>query len=122
MVYTGIIATEADIALMAGENVDATGHTEANRNLAIAQAEAYLCCLLRYDIVTNWASLEAIPKKLLTEWASRYCAVVFIAYNFESYGILEAENAISLHWVRMKQIEEIINQDVAKFIGANGED
>ena len=115
MVYTGTILTEADIALMAGELVDETGDTEANHNLLAAQAEGYLSCLVKYDIVTNWASLSSIYKAIFTEWAARYAAVSLIAYNMGSVGatfssLIEPEDMIQLHIYRMEQIEKLLKE------------
>ena len=97
MVYNGTVATEADIALFAGENVDATGYTEINRNLAIAQAERYLCCLMRNNVVDNFSALNADVKAILTEWAGRYCAICFIIFNTAGYtDRIEAEDMINV--------------------------
>lgn len=112
MVYSGTIATEADIALMAGENVDATGDTEANRNLLMAQAESYLSCLMSYNVVDNYSSLNADVKAILTEWAARYCALVLIAYNMSGFTTrIEAESMMNVHAYRMKQIEELLKKE-----------
>ena len=118
MVYSGIIATVADLTNMAGENVDATGWTEANQNLWIAQAEGYLCTLFRYDIITNWATLNAKGKLILTEYGARYCAVCGIAYNMEGFTTrIEAEDMINIHVYRMRAIEKILeNENFIKFI------
>jgi len=118
MAYSGTIATEADIALMAGENVDATGDTEANHNLLMAQAESYLCNLMRYNVVDNYGALNGDVKAMLTEWAARYCAISLIAYNLTSgFSILEAEDMINLHIYRMQQIERLLrNQNVCTYL------
>ena len=118
MVYNGTVATEADIALFAGENVDATGYTEINRNLAIAQAESYLCCLMRYNVVDNFSALNADVKAILTEWAGRYCAICFIIFNTAGYtDRIEAEDMINIHLYRMKQIEFLLrDQKVVDYI------
>ncbi len=109
MVYSGIIVTEAQIALMAGENVDSTGDTEANHNDLAAQAEAYLSNLVKYDIATNWASLSTVYRQMFSEWAARYCAKVLIAYNMAGFtSRQEAENMINVHVYRMDKIEEIL--------------
>ena len=107
MGYTGTIATEADIALMAGENVDETGDTEANHNLLIAQAESYLCCMMRYNVVDNYETkLNADYKAILTEWAARYCAIPLIAFNMIGFTTrTEAEDMINIHAWRMEKIE-----------------
>jgi len=120
MVYSGTIATENDIALMAGENVDSTGDTEANHNLLMAQAESYLCALVKYDIVTNWTTIDATNYgALFTEYAARYCAVALISYNMAGYtSRMEAEDMISIHLARMEEIKNILlNEDIQNFMG-----
>lgn len=123
MVYSGIIVTEAEIALMSGELVDATGDTEANHNLLATQAEAYLSNLVRYDLVTNWATLSSILKPIFSEWAARYAACTLIAFNMGTVGatfssLIEPEDMIQLHIYRMEQIEKLLKeQDVQNFLG-----
>jgi len=109
MAYSGTITTEADIALMAGENVDATGDTEANHNLLVAQAESYLCNLCRYNFVDNYGSLNADVKAILSEYAARYAALALIAYNMAGYSSrIEAEDMMNIHIYRMKAIEKLL--------------
>lgn len=109
MAYTGILCTEAEIAIYAGENVDATGHTEANRNLLVAQAESYLCVLSRYNYVDNYAALNADVKKILNEFCARFVAAACIAYNMAGYtSRLEAENMLNIHYLRMAQLEDML--------------
>jgi hypothetical protein len=115
MAYTGTIVTEAEMALMAGENVDATGNTEANHNLLAGQAESYLSVLMKYNVVDNYTSLNADVKKIFAEWASRYSAVVLISYNMLGYtSRIEAEDMINIHIYRMKQIEKLLIDDPFK--------
>lgn len=109
MVYTGTLTTEAEIAAMAGENVDATGDTEANHNTLVAQAESYLCNLSRYNWVDNFASLNADVKAILSEYCARYAAVALIAYNMAGFtSRLEAEDMIMIHITRMRAIEKML--------------
>jgi len=109
MAYTGTIVTEAQIALMSGENVDATGDTEANHNDLAAQAEAYLSNLVKYDIVTNWASISTIYRQMFSEWAARYAAIALIAFNMLGYtSRIEAEDMINIHAFRMRKIEKLL--------------
>mgnify|MGYP003131838750 CR=1 FL=1 len=111
MAYTGTVATEAELDLAVGENVDTTGWTEANKNLLIAQAEGFLCTLLEYDIVTNWASLQSKFKPVLSEWASRSCALMGIAYNMINYSSrIEAEDMVNIHTYRLDLIEKMIRE------------
>lgn len=119
MAYTGTIVTEAQIALMSGENVDATGSTEANHNDLAAQAEAYLSNLVKYDIVTNWTSLSSVYRQIFSEWAARYSAMTLIAYNMTGYSKLsEAEDMINIHIFRMNEIKKLLdNSDIQDFLG-----
>tara|TARA_Y100000310_G_C20443338_1_gene697162 strand:+ start:163 stop:528 length:366 start_codon:yes stop_codon:yes gene_type:complete len=118
MAYTGTICTEAEIALMVGENVDATGDTEANHNDLVAQAESYLSNLLRYNVVDNYSALNADVKRTLSEWAARYAASSLILYNmsgFTSRG--EGEDMVNFHIWRMKKIEELlVDQNTVTYI------
>lgn len=123
MVYTGTIVTEAEIALMSGELVDATGDTEANHNLLAAHAEAFLSSLMKYDIVTNWASLTAVGKALFSEWAARYAASTLIMYNMATVGatftsLIEPEDMVQFHVYRMEQIEnELKKEGIKNYLG-----
>jgi hypothetical protein len=109
MAYTGVLTTEAEIAVFAGENVDATGNTEANHNLIVPQAESFCCGLSRYNWVDNYADLNADTKKILNEYCARYAAVALIAYNMGGYtSRIEAENMININVFRMRQIEKLL--------------
>lgn len=120
MGYTGILCTEAEIDLYVGENVDATGDTEANHNLAVAHAEASACIIGKYDFVTNFATINAVAKPILAEYCARSAAVSLIAYNMVGYTTrIEAEDMINVNVWRMIEIEKLlINPDfVKKIIG-----
>ena len=113
MVYTGTIVTEAEIAIMAGENVDATGDTEANRNDLVAQAESYLSNLMRYNVVDNYSTLNEDVKRMLSEWAARYVGLTLIAYNMAGFTTrIEAENMVKIHSWRMNKIEDLLKDQV----------
>jgi hypothetical protein len=122
MVYSGIIVTEPQIALMAGENADATGDTEANHNILAAQAEAYLSNLVKYDIASNWAALSTVYRQMFSEWAARYAGMTLIAYNMITWAtntsIIEAEDLIQTHIYRMEAIEKILkDSSIQDFMG-----
>jgi len=109
MAYTGTICTENEIALMAGENVDSTGDTEANHNDLVAQAESYLSILMRFNVTDNYAAMDADYKRIFSEWGARYAAVALIAYNMAGFtSRVEAEDMISIHLHRMEEIEKIV--------------
>lgn len=119
MAYTGTIVTAAEMQFMAGELVDDTGDVEANHNYLAGYAEAYLSVLVKYDIVTNWASLPAKYKSILTEWAARFAGVQLILYNPAGYSdLIEAEDIVTYHIYRMQQIEDSLKQiDFQDFMG-----
>lgn len=118
MVYTGTIVTSAEMVFMAGENVDATGSVEANWNYLAYYAEAYLSALVKYDIVTNWATMTANYKRLFTEYAARYAAIQLIAYNMTGYTLSRmAENLVNIHWARLQEIKSLLdNSDIQDFM------
>lgn len=122
MTYTGTIVTSAEMTFMAGELVDATGNVEANWNYLAFYAEAFLCNLVKYDIVTNWASISAIYKPIFTEYAARFAAITLIGYNMASWisgsSRIEAEDLINIHWARCKEIIKLLEQsDIQDFLG-----
>jgi len=111
MAYTGTIVAEAEMTFLAGEFVDATGNAEANHNYLAYYAEAYLCSILNYDIVANWAALDATKKRILTEYAGRYAAMTLIAYNMALWisgsSRIEAEDLINLHYARCQELDKL---------------
>ena len=109
MAYTGIFCTEAEIAIKVGENVDGTGHTEANRNLAAAQAESFINVMCRYNFSDNYAGLNADVKSILSEAAACWIAIDFITYNMEGYtSRAEAESMINVNWAKFWKLMETL--------------
>ena len=82
---TATIALSGAALAKAGERVSgaftATWGATSEWEGWLEEAEAYLCALVKYDLVTNWASLNAVYKLLFTEYVSSYCAVQLIKYN-----------------------------------------
>ena len=111
MVYTGTLCTEAEIVVFAGENVDVTGDTEANRNLLVAQAEDYVNSLSRFDWVTNVATITAAARQVLAEFCARYTAVALITYNMAGYSSrVEAEDMLNISLFRMNLLQKLIEE------------
>lgn len=113
MAATSVLSTDAEMLAMAGELVDATGFTDANKTAWGIQAEAFLCMLTNYDLVTNVGTLGANFKAILSEYVSRYVACSAIAYNMATVGavftsLIEPEDMIQLHIHRMEKIEELL--------------
>ena len=85
----------------------------------IEEAEAYLSNITKYDLITNWASLNAVYKLLFTEYCSRYAAIEAIKYDMSSYtSRVEAEDMINVNAWRMIEIIKLLeNADIQDFLG-----
>ena len=116
---TTIIADTTNVAGFMGAGVNAD-FTATMQDLVGVYTEAFLCSLVQYDIVTNWASLNAIYKLLFSEYACRAIAVEAIKYDMNSTytSRIEAEDMINIHLYRMNQIEELLSKKaVEDFLG-----
>lgn len=116
MAFSHALVTEAEIIAMAGELVDTTGFTEANKQAWANQGGAFLCALAKYDFVSNVSTLETNTKPMLAEYIARYVAMSAIAYNMATVGatfssLIEPEDMIQIHLYRMQQIERIIETE-----------
>ena len=116
---TTLLADTTDVDGFTGENVDATFTVATMGDLIGVYTEAFLCCFLKYDVVTNWTSLNAVYKLILSEYVARSIAVEAIRYNTTGYGSLqEAEDMINIHIYRMNEILKLLNAaDVQDFLG-----
>ena len=115
---TTIIADTTNVAGFMGANV-AAGFTVTMQDLVGVYTEAYLCSLVKYNIVANWATLNAVYKLLFSEYACRAVAVEAIKYDMAGYtSRVEAEDLINVHAWRMQAIEEILKKaDIQDFQG-----
>ena len=120
---TTMLADTSDVAGFMGKNVDA-GFTETMQDLVGVYTEAYLCNLVKYDLVTNWASLNAVYKLMFSEYVARSIAIAAIFYETAAYATDEdsariiGEDMVNVHFFRLEQIEGVLkNQDVQNFMG-----
>ena len=118
MAHTGIFATKAECDAKAGENIDATGWTEANINLWCLEAESYINCLCRYNFSDAFAALNADIKYILSEAASNIVAIYGIQFNMAGYSSrIEAEDMINLLWARTNKLTKLLeDQKVMTFM------
>lgn len=113
------VADNADVDPYEGELIDATW-TDTHRDEVGLQAEAFLCNLVEYDIVTNWATLGAVTKIIFTEYVARTIAIQGILFNTAAYvnGLEETENMITISQNKLDKIEEMLaKQTVQDFLG-----
>jgi len=109
MVATSVLSTDAEMLAMAGENVDATGFSDANKTAWGIQAEGFLCCLTNYDLVTNVATLNSYFEEMLSEYVARYVGMQAIIYNMAGFtSRIEAEDMVNVHVFRMREIEKLL--------------
>jgi len=115
---TTIIADAADPAGFMGKNVDA-GFTATMQDLVGVYTEAYLCNLVKYDIVTNWAAINAVYKLMFSEYACRTIAIEAIKWDINSYtDRIEGEDMIEVHVFNLKKIQKILeNAGIQDFMG-----
>jgi len=118
MTTTPVMCSSAAALVKAGANVS-NYYSAAFVCDAINEAEAYVCDLVKYDAVTNWASLSAIKKLIFTEYCARSAAVEAIQYDMSGYtSRVEAEDMINVHLFRINQIENLLNKaSVQDFVG-----
>jgi len=106
---TTMVADDADLVGFVGANV-AAGWTVAMADDVGVQAEAFICNLIRYDAVTNWALIGAIEKLMMTELVLRTIAVAAISYDMAAYtSRIEAENMVNLHLYRINEITKLLS-------------
>lgn len=110
---TTIIADTTDVAGFMGAGVNAA-FTVTMQDLVGVYTEAYLCNLVKYDIVTNWATLNAIYKLMFSEYACRAIAVEAIKYDMGTTATytsrVEAEDMLNIHLSRMDEIIKLLNE------------
>ncbi len=117
MAFTRVTITEAQLAFYYGANINA-GVTADASDFFVATEEAYLSALLKFDLVTNWASLNVIYKLIFTEYLGRMAAATAIYFDAAGYtdGI-EAENMVKIHWQKALDIRDLLNKaDVQDFL------
>lgn len=97
MAHTGIFATSDEILTKAGENVDATGSTEARINALCLQAESKINAVSRYNWSDAYSTLNADVRGLLSEAESNLVAIYLIQFNMAGYTTrVEAEDMITI--------------------------
>ena len=115
LALSGPSLVKAGVGVSAVMTADATLQIET----FMEQAEAYLCNLTEYDLVTNWGSLNAVYKKIFAEYVERMAAIDAITYDMNGYtSRIEAEDIINVHWARTQEIKKLLETaTVQDFLG-----
>lgn len=116
---TTMLADTTDVDGFMGAGVDAGFTVATMGDLVGVYTEAFLCNLIKYDAVTNWATMDAIYKLMLSEYVARTIAIEGIKYKMSGYtSRVEAEDMINIHWARLQEIKSLLEQsDVQDFMG-----
>ena len=99
MVDDGIYTKNADIAVRAGLNVNATAATTAETDKYVLAVEAMINSITRTDWSTAWTAglLKATVKVILTECSASFCAMKVINYDPNSLPtLLEAQTRLDV--------------------------
>jgi len=118
---TTMLEDVTDVDGFIGSGVDAGFTIATMGDLVGVYTEAFLCNLIKYDAVTNWLSLNAIYKLMLSEFVARSIAVEAIKYDMSGYtSRVEAENMINIHLNKLAQIRALLlTKGVQDFMGVN---
>lgn len=98
-------------------------NTAAQASAAIMEkcsndAEAVINTSSRYDWTTNWGSLTAVAKPMLSEVASNLGAIYLIAYNMASGSRIEMEDRINiLRDASLRGLSLLRDDKTRKFLG-----
>lgn len=118
MAHEGIFATKAECDAKAGENVDATGWTEANINSWCLQSESVINCACRYNFSDTYATLNADVKSILSEVSSNLVAIYGIIYNMAGIGSRKSESAINvLRDAALRGLSLLRDKKTQRFMG-----
>lgn len=110
--YTNVtlVVDQSDVTPYLGENIDATYDATMQDDVGM-DAQAYVIMLSKYDWVTNFATLKATAKRILSEYVARTIAMTGIAYNMDAFTTrIEAEDMINVHWARLMRIEKLLTE------------
>ena len=112
------MCTEAEVDAKAGENVDLTGWTEANKNDYVAQAESKVNMVAKRNLSDAYATLNEDVRRFLSRIVSNLGAIPGIAYNMNGYSSrIEAEDMINILWaVAHEDLELLRDERYVKFM------
>ena len=116
MVMSITTADDNDVDALVGTNEGAM--TDTMKDDVGFMAEAYVCCLVRYDVVTNWATIGAIEKVLITKFVATEIAIASIAWDMSGYtSRIEAEDMLNILVFGLRRTERLLaDQKTLTFI------
>jgi hypothetical protein len=117
MADEGIMATTQQVLDKAGANVSSTSSAEAYTNRFVAQAEAVVNSLTRYNWNDDYAGLNVDVKGLLSDAVACYAAMMVIQYDMSGMSSREAETRLDfLRDAFERNIRALIDIKVRDFV------
>jgi hypothetical protein len=96
MADEGTLATTAQVLLAIGQSASAEQILEANTNIWILQAESLMSSDLNYDLVTNFATLTAYWKQMISLAASSKAAMLAINQNQNTWQLATTQSKLNV--------------------------
>jgi len=119
MADDGVFIKNADIAVKAGANVNATAITVAETDKYVLNVEAFINIASRYNWSDAFATLNVDVAEFLTDIGAALCAIYAIEYDMSGFSSrAEAESMIvvlrdsalrGLQFLRDKKTQDFIN-------------
>jgi hypothetical protein len=115
---TETLCTSGAVKLKAGANAPTL--SAAQYTDLINKAEAFACCVSRYDWVTNYAGLSDSAKNILQDLASSHAAIAVINNDMSGFtSRTEAQVMLDVNYSKVVDIINLIKDDKFKtFLGA----
>jgi hypothetical protein len=116
---TETLCTSGAVKLKAGANAPTL--TAAEYTDLINKAEAFACCVSRYDWVTNYGGLSDIAKNLLQDLASSHAAISVINNDMSGFtSRTESQVMLDVNYSKVVDAVNLIKDDKFKtFLGAS---
>jgi len=112
MADTGIFATTAQVQSFVPAWASATYNAESYINTFIAYWETYLCNITGYDLSANYASLNAMMKKILGIYAALRCSINICDKDTSGTDIRTAEFFYDSAYAQIAKLETLIVANV----------
>ena len=78
------------------------------------EAEATICSIARYDVITNYANLKANGKNILQQLSSALVAEDIVNYQQTAYATGEAISLLNVLENKIKRNIDLISEDKIK--------
>jgi len=99
---------KTDVELKAGVNVGTL--SDAQYTLLINEAEAYLNSVMRRDLITSYAGLDAGKKEILRMAASAHAAIAAITYDQTGYFLGEVTNLLNANYTTLSDAVRLLKE------------